>query len=206
MKKLLLTALSILAFQIAYADNYAVTVKGQKAGRAELNINVNDDSYNVKLGLYPVMLAKLLGIDDMIETAKGSIRQGQFYPTNYRSTDKKGKTLLNVNFAGTTAKVTSEEKGRKTLTIDKKGQDPLSQIAQIQHDLEKGAIQKDYYLVTDDNQRRYSAVATGKKVTLTEQPSKRRQLILWFDDQLTLVKMQKNKAGKVDFLMKRTGK
>lgn len=194
----------VFSMQLAVAaTTYQVTVKGQKAGRAVLSMTEVGSDYQVKLALFPVMLAKMFGIDDMTEVAKGVIRKGRLYPQSYQRLDKKGKPLLAVKFNDKQAHVDSKEDGKKTLNIDALGQDPLSQMAQIRLDLKNGSIQPDYYLVTDNSQQRYTATQSGKKVTLTQQPSKNRQLILWFDASYDLVKMQKNKKGKVQFFMEK---
>lgn len=194
-----------LSTQIAVASNqYEVTVKGQKAGQAVLSISQNDQDYQVKLALFPVLLAKMFGINDMTETAKGVVRKGHLYPQSYRRLDKKGNSLLTVKFAKQQANINSRKDGEKSLEIATLGQDPLSQMAQIRLDLKNGAVKSTYYLVTDSAQQSYSAVQQGKKVTLTQQPSKNRQLILWFDEAYELVKMQKNKKGRVQFLMEKS--
>ncbi|PID66076.1 MAG: hypothetical protein CR975_04750 [Gammaproteobacteria bacterium] len=194
----------LLLQQALAANTYQVTVKGQKAGRAVLSIQQDDSTYQVKLSLFPVLLAKMFGIDDMTETAKGVVRNGHLYPQHYQRLDKKDQPLLSVKFGGQQAHIDSAEDGKKTLPIHKKGQDPLSQMAQIAYDLKHDTLQDSYYLVTENSQQRYAAKKQGQKVTLTQQPSKKRQLILWFDAQYQLIKMQKNKKDKVHFLMEKT--
>lgn len=202
-KYLLFVILGYFVQLAAAADTYQVTVKGQKAGRAVLSMVQDDKYYQVKLSLFPVLLAKMFGIDDMTEAAKGVVRKGQLYPKSYQRLDKKGKSLLTVSFSKSSAKISSEENGEKIMKIHLKGQDPLSQMAQIRYDLKKGGLQPTYYLVTDSTQQRYVAKRKGHKVTLTQEPTKNRQLILWFDETYKLVKMQKNKKGKIQFLMER---
>lgn len=201
-KALLLLISTCLNIQISFAaTTYNVTVKGQKAGRAVLSINQLDKDYQVKLSLYPVLLAKMFGIGDMTESASGVVRKGHLYPKIYLRTDKKGEKLLSVDFANDIARIDSKKDGQKTLSIDTLGQDPLSQMAQIRFDLQNNVVKSTYYLVTDNSQQRYRAVQEGKKVTLTQHPSKSRQLVLWFNDAYELIKMQKNKKGKIQFFM-----
>lgn len=208
MKIAVKTALLSLLLTVSgwsFAQSYAITYKGISAGKAKLSISSQANRYRVELALFPAALAKLSGIDDMVESAEGAIKAGHFYPKSYRRIDNDGNLLLTVTFNGKSAKI-QEGEASKTLAIAALGQDPLSQMAQIQHDLQAGTISAQYILVTERNQKVYKAVREGNVVTLTEHPSKNRRLKLWFSDDYQLDKMQKIKKGKVQFAMERISK
>lgn len=189
---------ALLLVTASHADSYDVIIKGQRAGRADLAIHHQAEYYQIDLALYPVALAKLFGIDDMFETVTGEIRAGHFYPQNYRRVNDTGHTLLNVSFVNEIAQVTEKNK-RKQLKISALGQDPLSQIAQIQQDLQQNRLQPTYDLISKNKQHRYQAKLRGKQVILTEQPSGRYQIHLWFDETFALTKLEKHKGSNLQF-------
>lgn len=203
-KSLLL--LTTLWASTTLAASYSVKVKGRSAGRAELTFTQDAQQYAVKLGLYPIALAKVFGIDDMIESAKGSIKNGQYQPKVYQRQEIDGKKLLNVVFSANHVKV-NNKKGNSQFDIHPRGQDPLSQIAQIKHDLASQSLADSYYLVTDSNQRQYlvkqQTTSDGYHVELTEKDGGERVINLWFDAQFELQRMEKRKRGKSDFDMRR---
>lgn len=180
----------------ANADSYSVKIKGISAGTAVFTSEQKGGVYSVKLALYPNFLARLK-IGDLVESSTGTFKNGHFYPTHYRRTDENGNTLLGVKFVNTMVDVQKEGKFARKFGIEKKGQDPLSQIVQIQHDLKNAKLAQNYYLVTDKSQKKYAAQLSRDKqgvlVTLTEQPSQYRQIKLWFSNDFSLIKMQKNK-------------
>lgn len=184
------------------AASYSVKVKGRTAGKAALSFSENQSKYTVKLALYPIALAKMFGIDDMIESASGSIHQGHYRPEVYLRKEIDGKTLLKVVFSGRQVDI-NNKKGKRQFTIHALGQDPLTQILQIKYDLSRQALADSYYLVTDSNQRQYKVKqqqnAKGYHVTLTEHPAGDRVLNLWFDKYFSLQRMEKRKRGKSDF-------
>ncbi len=189
--------------------SYQVSVKGHRAGEATLAITAEADAYQVVLTLYPNAVAKLLGIDDMREMAVGHINERHYYPKRYDRKTLNGEQLLSVDFYGKQAHIEKDGHSSK-LPISLDGQDPLTQIAQIQYDLLHGKLAKFYTLVTEKKLRKYQADLSNKKqwrvVTLTQQPKGERVLKLWFDKHGLLQRMQKNKRGKKDFDMIRQTK
>lgn len=185
------------------AQDYDVSVRGMGAGKAKLNITSDGTSYQAILKLYPNLLASLAGVGNWVDSSKGKIIQGHFQPSVYQRTDGK-KRLLSVKFVGEQAQVNNDD-GSKTLSISSIGQDPMSQIAQIQYDLKADQLSPSYYLVTDNNQRLYYSrlVKTGgtTQVILSQEKGGDRTIILWFDANLQLIRMKKTKRGKVDFDM-----
>lgn len=201
MIKYLLIAIT-LWMNVSMAASYSVKVKGRSAGKAELSFSENQSSYAVKLALYPIALAKMFGIDDMIESASGSIHQGHYRPKVYQRKEIDGKTLLKVVFSGQQVDV-KNKKGKHRFDVHASGQDPLTQMAQIKYDLSHQALANSYYLITDSSQRQYSAkqqqTAKGYHVVLTQKPAGDRVLNLWFDKHFELQRMEKRKRGKSDF-------
>ncbi len=204
MKKILL--LSVLLFSVSQAAQYKVKVKGTDAGKAELNIIVKGNTYSTALTLYPNMLAKMFGITNMKDASRGVIQQGHFQPKKYQRKTLKGKLLFVVSFLGKQAKKTYKGK-TTTVNIHTLGQDPLTQIAQIQFDLKQHTLADRYHLITEKSARTYTVnrknVNNGTLVTLTETPSAKRVLRLWFSGNGELLRMQKEKRGKIDFDMSR---
>lgn len=195
--------LGVVAAQTTTAD-YTVSVKGKKAGKATLSITRQQQHYQVDLTLYPNVLAKLFGIDDMRETAVGSITEEHFYPGSYKRQTLDGKTLMAVSINGEQASLDKQGE-QESFTISSQSQDPLTQIAQIQHDLQRGKLASKYTLLTEKTLRDYTAKEqvsdADRLVILTQQPRGERVLRLWFDKQGLLRRMQKNKRGKTDFDM-----
>lgn len=195
-----------LCLNTTWAASYSVKVKGIPAGRAELTVTQDEQHYAVKLGLYPVALAKGFGIDDMLESAEGKIRNGHYHPNAYQRQEIDGKTLLNVVFSDNHVQV-KNKKGDRQFAVHPRGQDPLSQMLQIQRDLAAQSLADSYYLVTDSNQRQYVAklqpTSDGYHVKLTEKNNADRVLNLWFDSQFELQRMEKRKRGKSDFDMRK---
>ncbi|MGY0399388.1 MAG: hypothetical protein ACWIPH_05530 [Ostreibacterium sp.] len=190
-----------------YAVNYKVSIKGVSAGSCTFTIHSDTTSYQVDLLLYPSLLAKMFGIDDMKDISNGVIKNNHFYPKSYSRVSLKGnKTLFTVEFLGEQAKFLLKGKSI-TKDINLMGQDPLTQIAQIQFDLRQSALASKYYLVTEDTQRVYAAVlqktANGDKVILTQILNADRIITLWFDNEIELQRMQKQKRKKIDFDMVR---
>lgn len=190
----------------AAQHEYNVVIKGQQAGRAELEINTSDAGYHVDLTLYPNLLARMLGVENMKESSAGTLKQGHFYPKHYQRITLKGKQLFSVDFDKTKAIMVTDE-GTKSVFIDMKGQDPLAQIAQIQYDLQHQGVGLTYHLITEKSQHRYSAKtiknAEGYRVVLTQQPEANRIIRLWFDNHYELSRLQRKKRGKVQFDIKR---
>ncbi|MPV85155.1 hypothetical protein [Ostreibacterium oceani] len=192
----------------AQAQQYDVTVKGVNAGKAALQYEINASTYAVSLALYPSGVAKLFGVDDMQEKAAGVIKANQFYPESYgryplsSGGDTTGEPLLSVAFIDDMLEV-READGYERLPLMQSGQDPLTQILQIQQDIAKGQLRSEYILVTDTNQRTYVATldqqANTNQVQLTQAAGGERVIKLWFDVNNTLLKMQKIKRGKIDF-------
>lgn len=202
MKKIILASVlfSVMTGQL-FAQQYEVTVKGQRAGKAELQMDVSDNSYHVELAVYPNGLAKLFGIDDMIDSASGTLKKGHYYPKAYGRKEVEGKQLLSVDFSSNQVNTTGKD-GAKQFTIETMAQDPLTQILQIQTDLKNQQLASHYFLVTENNQQRYDATKTSDKVVLKQQGKGTRMISLWFDKDYQLTRMQKQKRGKVQFDMK----
>lgn len=192
----------LLLVNTSFADNYSVKVKGTKAGKATLTFSEEGGSYQVKLSLFPATLAKMFGIDDMVESAVGKVSKGHYYPVRYQRKETDGKVLMSVDFTSQNVRV-KNKKGSRQFTVRKDGQDPLTQILQIRYDLQHRQLKQAYYLVTDSNQRRYRVKRVeeknGEQIQLTEMPSGDRVITLWFDRQLVLQRMEKTKRGKRDF-------
>lgn len=198
----------------SYSESYSASYKGF-SGRAELSIEENNTNYQVVLAIYPQSLLAKMAISSLVDSSQGNIRQGRYYPQRYRRVKNGDKQMLAVSFADNKATVI-DKRGSKAITLSALGQDPLSQIVQIQHDLRLGTLQPAYYLVTNRSERRYNVVsATGKsdkgamqkyQVTLVEHPSKNRTLHLWFDEALRLTKMQKFKHGELDLQIEKQEK
>lgn len=188
--------------QSAWAETYTASYKGF-SGRAELDIVQDATDYRVTLAIYPDSLLAKLAISSLVDSSQGTINQGHYTPGSYRRVKNGDKPMLSVDFLGDKVSVV-DKNGSKEMAISALGQDPLSQIVQIQHDLRLGQLQSAYYLVTNHNERRYDvswnqqSANAGYQVTLTEHPSKHRVLQLWFDETLTLKKMQKVKNGELD--------
>ncbi len=202
MKKILFVLLCFVS--LSQADEYNVTVKGNSAGKAKLDMVVGDKNYAVNLTLHPNIMAKMFGIADMRDSSKGIVKNGHYYPKTYRRQTLKGNSLFAVDFLGKQAKQTHKGKTR-TVNIDPKGQDPLTQIAQIQYDLRHNKLASRYHLITEKKQRLYLAnlqnVSGGKLVVLKQSPQPKRIIRLWFNRQGKLLRMQKEKRGKIDFDM-----
>lgn len=202
--KWLLTILLIIT-KVAWSANYTVKVKGQSAGRATLAITLTDDQrYQVNLSLYPIALAKLFGINDMVETARGQFKAGHYYPDTYQRKKANGELLLKVVFLDKQVSSVGE-KGKHRFTIDVKGQDPLTQLAQIQYDLSHQQLAEQYGLVTEKQQRDYwvkqHKTEQGYQIVLREKLTGDRVITLWFDKQFQLQRMEKTKRGQRDFDM-----
>lgn len=205
MKKYIL--LLIFLGSASFAQQFSVKVKGQSAGRAELVLNVGKTDYTASLTLYPNMMAKMFGIDDMRDISQGTVRKKHFYPKHYTRKTLDGKSLFSVSFSPKLAKIVNEGKNNQ-LAINALGQDPLAQIAQIRYNLvHQIALPKTYYLITEKSQQQYGASSqkteSGTQVTLTQKPNGTRVLKLWFDKKNNLQRMQKLKRGKTDFDMRR---
>lgn len=202
MKKILL--LLFFGVSLLHAAEYKVKVKGHHAGKAKLEITTTKEAYSVELTLFPNMMAKMFGIGDMRDTSKGVIQGEHLYPKTYRRNTLKGKSLFAVDFLKNQAKQTNKGK-TTTITINPKGQDPLAQIAQIQSDLRLNKVASQYFLITEKSQRLYLAktqkTKNGKLVILTQSPEANRIIRLWFDTQGELLRMQKEKRGKIQFDM-----
>lgn len=202
MKKILL--LLFFSVSLLHAGEYKVKVKGHHAGKAKLEITTTQKAYSVELTLYPSMMAKMFGIDDMRDTSKGIIQGGHFYPKTYRRNTLKGNSLFAVDFLKNQAKQTNKGK-TTTITVNPKGQDPLAQIAQIQSDLQGNNVGLNYYLITEKSQRLYLAktqkTKDGNLVILSESPKANRIIRLWFSRDGVLQRMQKEKRGKIQFDM-----
>ncbi len=203
MKKILL--LSVCALSLLQAAEYKVKVKGTKAGKAELNFVVTDNAYSADLTLYPNMLAKMFGITDMRDSSKGVIQNGHYYPKTYRRNTLKGEKLFAVDFLGNQAKKTNKGK-TATMNTNPLGQDPLTQVAQIKSDILNNQLANEYHLITEKSERAFVATQETTTdnlllVTLTQSPTGKRIIRLWFDQQGELLRMQKEKNGKIDFDM-----
>ncbi|MBS9781549.1 MAG: DUF3108 domain-containing protein [Gammaproteobacteria bacterium] len=203
MKKIIIW-LSVCVMFFSQATEYKVKVKGTNAGKAVLNIATTDTTYTADLTLHPNMLAKMFGITDMTDSSKGVLKQGHFYPKTYRRVTTKGKTLFAVDFLGSQAKKTHKGK-TETVKTNPLGQDPLAQITQIQADILRNQLASKYHLITEKSERVYSATMTQTdseiQVTLTQTPDPKRILRLWFNKKGELLRMQKEKRGKIDFDM-----
>ncbi len=203
MKKILL--LSMCAISLLQAAEYSVKVKGTNAGKAELNFVVGENSYSADLTSHPNMLAKMFGITDMRDSSKGVIQNGHYYPKTYRRHTLKGKKLFAVDFLGGQAKKTNKGK-TATMKTNPLGQDPLTQLAQIKNDILQGQLASEYHLITEKSERAFVATQEATKnnhllITLTQTPTGKRIIRLWFDQQGELLRMQKEKNGKIDFDM-----
>lgn len=202
MKKILLMV--ALCFSLSQAAEYKVVVKGHSAGKAKLSMVTTGNSYQVSLTLFPNVMAKMFGIDDMRDSSTGSVVNGHYTPKSYRRVTLDGKQLFSVDFTQGRAKKNNEGK-ISTVEVSPQGQDPLAQMAQIQHDLKKGSLAKQYHLITEKTQRLFTAssesLKSGQLVVLKQSPSGDRTLRLWFDKSYNLTRMQKEKRGKIDFDM-----
>ncbi len=203
MKKILL--LSVCAISLLQAAEYKVKVKGTKAGKAALNFVVTDNAYSADLTLYPNMLAKMFGITDMRDSSKGVIQNGHYYPKTYRRNTLKGKKLFAVDFLGSQAKKTNKGK-TATMKTNPLGQDPLTQLVQIKNDILHSQLANKYYLITEKSERAFVATQQTTQnnnllITLTQTPTGKRIIRLWFNSQGELLRMQKEKNGKIDFDM-----
>lgn len=190
---------------LAGAQDYDVSVRGMSAGKANLTMTSDGKSYQTTLKLFPNLIAKMAGVGNWVDSSQGKIVKGHFQPVHYQRTDG-NQRLLSVKFMGKKAQVNNED-GKKTLRIHRLGQDPMSQIAQIQYDLKKGKRLADYYLVTDKNQRLYHSQLLKKgqntQVSLIQEKGGERTITLWFDNHQQLLRMKKTKRGKTDFDMVR---
>ncbi|MBS9778213.1 MAG: hypothetical protein KGV50_05555 [Gammaproteobacteria bacterium] len=188
----------------SHATEYKVTVKGHSAGSARLLISTTQENYKVSLVLLPSMLAKMFGIDNMEDSSSGTIMKGHFYPSLYCRATLDGKKMFSVSFDKGVAKKNIEGKFSE-VDINTLGQDPLTQIAQIQYDLTKGVLAERYILITEKTQRTFVTKRiisdTENMVVLTQTPKSDRIIQLWFDDKYSLNRMQKIKRGKIDFDM-----
>lgn len=203
MKGLLI--LLLIVTKVAWSASYTVKVKGQSAGRATLSFTLSaDQQYKVNLSLYPIALAKLFGINDMVETAEGQFKAGYYYPKTYQRKKTNGEVLLKVEFLPQQVRSVGE-KGVHQFIIETKGQDPLSQLAQIQYDLSHQKLAKQYVLVTEKQQRNYQVknkvTVQGHQVVLREETTGDRLINLWYDKQFKLQRMEKIKRGQRDFDM-----
>ncbi len=194
----------LLCISTLQAAEYKVSIKGHSAGTAKLLMATEQDRYEVSLTLFPNAVVRMFGIKGMSDVSRGSLVDGHYFPRSYRRTDTSGKLLFSVDFDNDVAK--KKNKGKVSVVgINPNGQDPLTQIAQITHDLQKGALAPEYHLITEKTQRVFTAKLThsdGKKlVVLTQKPKSDRIIKLWFDGDLHLYRMQKRKRGKMDFDM-----
>lgn len=197
----------VLAFFVTVlsAHDYRVAVKGQQAGKASLTINVDHDQYHVNLALFPSGLAKLF-LSDMVDSSRGVIQQGHFYPRRYERQEKKGQVLFSVDFNNTQATLMNKGK-TQTLTVKSMGQDPLTQIVQIANDIKHKRLANQYDLITEKSQQQYRAESKptnkGYHIVLTQQPNSDRIIHLWFDSAQVLTRMHKIKRGKSQFDMRK---
>ncbi len=201
MKKILLLLFFLSSLQAA---EYKIAVQGHSVGKATFDINITENSYQVNYNLFPNILANILGYEDMENISQGSIKDGHYYPKIYKLDTTEGKSLFSVVFSNNTAEKTNKGK-TNTVEISPIAQDPLSQIAQISADLEDNKLALMYHLVTENSNYVYSAksenVASGILVTLVEFPKADYTIRLWFDSEERLLRMQKEKRGKIDFDM-----
>ncbi len=198
--------IGLITAQAALAEGYSASYKAHYKdveGEAKYTISQDSDGhYSVELSIVPDNFLLKLTVGDLVDKVSGQFKGGHFYPESYqRKTD--GEVTLNVDFIDNIAYV-FDSKGKRQFPVSQLGQDPLSQIAQVQFDMGNRRLQPSYYLVTNKNQRRYDAIREGDKVVLSEYPSRKRQLTLWFDTYATrLLKMQKNKGPKKSFFMEK---
>ncbi len=202
MKKELLLLVCVLS--LLQAAEYKVKVKGTSAGKAELNLITSSNTYSADLTLHPNALAKMFGITDMKDSSQGIVENGYYYPKSYRRNTLKGESLFAVDFLGNQARKTRKGK-TTTVKTNPLGQDPLAQISQIRADILRNQLADKYHLITEKSERTYSATMSQTEneiqVTLTQTPSAKRILRLWFDKKGELLRMQKEKRGKIDFDM-----
>lgn len=189
---------SVLSAQ-AKPLHYQVSVKGRHAGEAIWQVTQTEDRYEITLELHPIALAKILGIDDMTEKTSGTHSKGYYQPQYYQRVDMKGKSLLDVRFMPSQIQV-KDKKGERQVQIPKAGQDPLTEMLQLQSDYRANRLQPVYHLVTESSVRAYHAVQKGQQIQLTTE-DKKRQLILWFDKNGAIKRMQKIKNGNIEFDM-----
>ncbi len=207
LKKILCSTLvTVIMVQSAVAESYSARYKAHYKGvegEAEYVVNKGSNGhYSAELSIVPDNFLLKMTVGSLVDKVSGQFRNGHFYPENYhRKADD--EIALSVDFLDDNAYI-SDDKGNRQFPISQLGQDPLSQIAQIQFDIQNHQLQSSYYLVTNKKQRRYEAQQVGNKVILNEYPSRKRQLILWFDSSAsTLLKMQKNKGPRRDFVMEK---
>ncbi len=193
--------LSSLSWAGSYTAKYHASYKGM-SGDANYTVNEENGTYRATLSIIPNNLLVKMAVGSLSDNVSGSFADGRFYPSYYQR-EKNGQTDLSVTFGNQQVTV-SEDGEKKQFSISPFGQDPLSQMAQVQYDMQHGQLQSEYHLVTNSSQRTYSVSRQGNRVILTEKPSKYRQLILEFDNNAsTLLKMQKHKGGKLKFFMEK---
>jgi len=190
----------------ALAKNlYTVTVKGQHAGDADFIIEESQDHFQIVLNVFPVMLVKLFGIEEMMESAKGIIKSGHYYPAVYQRITLNGKKLLTVNFSKDQAIITHQGQTIRK-NIPALSQDRLTQIAQIRYDLKHQRVKTSYLLLTEKSLHRYHASVDGHRVTLRQANNSGRSITIWFDYNYYLEKMEKRKHDKLQFRLVRKSK
>ncbi len=200
MKKFILGALLTLTTSLAFSDSYNASYDASYkgfSGSATLAFSQEGGHYTAELAMRPGLAWRVV-ISSIVDSVEGTFDNGHFKPTHYRRIKNGKSTMLDVAFAGENVTTIDDEGEKKTFSVSADGQDPLTQIVQIQYDLKHNQLKPVYHLVTDRNQRNYAATQQGAEVTLIEQGTKKpRRFVLSFaDNGDTLIKMEKFKKGK----------
>ncbi len=207
MKKLILGLLLAATTSIAFSDNHSVSYDASYkgfSGSATLEFSQNGGHYKAELAMRPGLAWRVI-ISSLVDSVEGSFENGHFKPAHYRRIKNGDSIMLDVAFADDKVTTTNDEGKKRTFSISADGQDPLTQIVQIQYDLKHNQLKPVYHLVTDRNQRNYTATQQGSQVTLIEQGTKKpRRFVLSFtSDGDTLIKMEKFKKGKSELTIQK---